>query len=98
MPKRLEKELRARIRRLHPKWSQERKDAYIYGTLRKTGWVPRHQRRTRAQPRHNSRTRVQQRGYKKCVINVLSRIKFATPTAARVAMRRAVKKCSGKRR
>jgi hypothetical protein len=86
MPKRLEKELRARIRRLHPKWSQERKDAYIYGTLRKTGWVPRHQR-------HGKRGNAS-RGYKKCVINALSRTKFATPKAARVAMSRAVKKCS----
>jgi hypothetical protein len=24
----------------HKDWSQERKDAYVYGTLRKQGWKP----------------------------------------------------------
>jgi len=40
MPEELERKLRAQVNREHPNWSEERKDAYIYGTLRKTGWVP----------------------------------------------------------
>jgi len=44
MPKELEEDLRARVNREHPNWSQKRKDAYVFGTLRKTGWVPSHQK------------------------------------------------------
>jgi len=40
MPAKLERELRAEVNRLHPNWSEERKDTYVYGTLRKTGWTP----------------------------------------------------------
>lgn len=40
MPKQLERELRAKVNRLHPDWSEERKNAYIYSILRKTGWRP----------------------------------------------------------
>jgi hypothetical protein len=40
MPAKLERELWAEVNRLHPDWSEERKNAYVYGTLRKTGWTP----------------------------------------------------------
>jgi len=40
VPAKLERELKAEVNRLHPNWSEERKNAYIYGTLRKTGWTP----------------------------------------------------------
>lgn len=40
MPEALERRLRVQVNRLHPNWSKERKDAYVYGTLRKTGWKP----------------------------------------------------------
>ena len=29
-------------------WSQARKDAYVYGTMRKAGWEPSHQKRAHA--------------------------------------------------
>ncbi len=38
MPEKLEKELRARATRMRLKG--KRKLAYIFGTLRKTGWKP----------------------------------------------------------
>jgi len=38
MPKKLEKELRAKARKKGLKG--ERADAYVFGTLRKTGWKP----------------------------------------------------------
>ena len=40
MPKKLEKELKREVEKKHPNWSEKRKDAYVYGTLRKTGWKP----------------------------------------------------------
>ena len=40
MPKQQERELWALVNRLHPNWSRERKEAYVYGTLRKRGWKP----------------------------------------------------------
>lgn len=40
MPAAMERELWAEVNRLHPNWSDERKRAYVYGTLRKTGWKP----------------------------------------------------------
>lgn len=40
MPEKLERELRREVEQKHPNWSPERKDAYVYGTLRKTGWTP----------------------------------------------------------
>jgi hypothetical protein len=40
MPEKLERELKADVERKHPGWSKKRKNAYIYGTLRNTGWVP----------------------------------------------------------
>jgi hypothetical protein len=38
MPKKLEQELKRQIAKRS--WSKKRKDAYVYGTLRKTGWKP----------------------------------------------------------
>lgn len=35
MPKALHDKLRRDVNRLHPEWSQERKDAWVYSTLRK---------------------------------------------------------------
>lgn len=43
MPKKLERELRREARKKGLK--SERADAYVYGTLRKTGWKPRRERR-----------------------------------------------------
>lgn len=45
MPKALERKLKRQVNREHPNWSEERKDAYVYGTLRKTGWKPSHQKK-----------------------------------------------------
>ncbi len=39
MPKKMEKELKAEAKKKFPN-DKERQDAYTYGTLRKTGWVP----------------------------------------------------------
>ena len=39
MPKKLERKLRAEAREKFPH-NKERQDAYVYGTLRKTGWKP----------------------------------------------------------
>ena len=38
MPKALEQKLKAQVAKKN--WSKERKAAYVYGTLRKTGWTP----------------------------------------------------------
>ena len=38
MPKKLEKKLKKEVAKKN--WSREHKDAYVYGTLRKTGWKP----------------------------------------------------------
>lgn len=45
MPKKLERQLKRQVNQDHPNWSEERKDAYVYGTLRKTGWKPSHQKK-----------------------------------------------------
>ena len=45
MPKKLEQKLKRQVEKEHPGWSEERKDKYVYGTLRKTGWVPSHQKK-----------------------------------------------------
>jgi hypothetical protein len=42
MPAKLERALKRKI--ASKNWSKERKDAYVYGTLRKTGWEPSHQK------------------------------------------------------
>ena len=39
MPKKLERKLRVQANK-HKSWSKERKNAYVYGSLRKTGWRP----------------------------------------------------------
>ena len=41
MPKELERKLKATARRKFPR-NKKRQDAYVYGTLRKTGWTPSH--------------------------------------------------------
>lgn len=38
MPKKLEQQLKKEAKKKH--LSKERTDAYVYGTLRKTGWKP----------------------------------------------------------
>lgn len=38
MPKPLERKLKRQV--AGKDWSQKRKDAYVYGTLRRTGWTP----------------------------------------------------------
>ena len=38
MPKELENKLKQQVS--NKNWSEEKKNAYIYGTLRKTGWKP----------------------------------------------------------
>lgn len=43
MPKKLEKELKKQARERGLKG--ERADAYVYGTLRKTGWKPKREKR-----------------------------------------------------
>ena len=45
MPKKLEKQLKSEVERQHPDWSQDRKDAYVYGAKRKTGWKPEDEKR-----------------------------------------------------
>ena len=39
MPKVLEQKLKREAKKKFPK-DKERQDAYVYGTLRKTGWTP----------------------------------------------------------
>ena len=39
MPKAMEAELRKEARKKFP-GNKERRDKYVYGTLRKTGWTP----------------------------------------------------------
>lgn len=39
MPKELERKLKKEAAK-HKGWSKEKKAAYVYGTLRKTGWKP----------------------------------------------------------
>ena len=38
MPKALETKLKRQV--AGKNWSEERKNAYVYGAMRKTGWVP----------------------------------------------------------
>jgi hypothetical protein len=52
MPEALEKKLKAQVAKKD--WSQERKDAYIYGTMRKTGWVPSTQKKHKKKPSNKS--------------------------------------------
>ena len=43
MPKAMERKLMMEV--AGKPWSKKRKDAYIYGTMRKMGWVPSTQKR-----------------------------------------------------
>lgn len=45
MPKKLERRLKARARKKGLKG--ERATKYVYGTLRKMGWKPKHERRSK---------------------------------------------------
>jgi len=47
MPKAFERKLKRDVNKKHPGWSKEKKDAWVYGTLRKTGWVPSTQKKPR---------------------------------------------------
>ena len=38
MPEKLKLKLKKQVSK--KKWSKKRKDAYVYGALRKTGWKP----------------------------------------------------------
>lgn len=40
MPRKLEQSLWAQVNREHPDWDERRKQAYVYGALRKQGWRP----------------------------------------------------------
>lgn len=40
MPKEMERKLKATARKRG--YSKERANAYVYGTMRKTGWAPKH--------------------------------------------------------
>ena len=40
MPKEMEEALKREVSEKHPDWSQKHKDAWVYGSLRKTGWKP----------------------------------------------------------
>jgi hypothetical protein len=46
MPKALEQKLKRKAAS-EPGWSKERENAYVYGTLRNTGWKPERERRAR---------------------------------------------------
>ena len=43
MPKEMERELKATARKKFP-GNEKRQDKYVYGTLRKTGWKPKHKK------------------------------------------------------
>jgi len=44
VPKALERKLKAKAKK-KKKLGKKKSDAYVYGTLRKTGWKPSHQRK-----------------------------------------------------
>ena len=47
MPKKLERKLKKRAREKFGSIKSKRARAYIYGTMRKTGWKPKRKRRKR---------------------------------------------------
>lgn len=47
MPKELERKLKAQAKKKFGSTTSERARKYIYGTLRKLGWVPSHQKKRR---------------------------------------------------
>jgi predicted dinucleotide-binding enzyme len=44
MPKKFEKELKKRARKMFASSDSERANAYVYGTLRKSGWKPKREK------------------------------------------------------
>lgn len=52
MPKALERKLKRQV--AGKPWSKERKAAYVYGTLRKTGWTPSHQKAYKRIKKHGT--------------------------------------------
>lgn len=52
MPEALERKLKVQARYKFP-GDKARQDAYVYGTLRRTGWVPSHQRTSKRGVRHS---------------------------------------------
>ena len=47
MPKALEKKLKKQAKKKFHSTTSKRAEAYIFGTMRKTGWTPSHQRHSR---------------------------------------------------
>ncbi|UCB57716.1 MAG: hypothetical protein JSV30_03830 [Candidatus Omnitrophota bacterium] len=47
MPEELERKLKKEAKKKFGSTTSERARKYIYGTLRKTGWVPSHQKKNR---------------------------------------------------
>lgn len=45
MPRALELKLRRQMQRKHPEWDKERKNAYIFSVLRRTGWKPQREKK-----------------------------------------------------
>ena len=45
MPKKMERALKKKARKMG--LGKERADAYVYGTMRKTGWVPSTQKKSK---------------------------------------------------
>jgi hypothetical protein len=45
MPKKMERKLKSEARKKFGTTKSKRAAAYIYGTMRKTGWKPSHQRK-----------------------------------------------------
>ena len=48
MPKKMEESLKKEANK-HKGWSKERKDRYVYGTMRKTGWKPEREKKVKAE-------------------------------------------------
>lgn len=46
MPNKLEEKLKREAKKKFPN-DKERQDAYVYGTLRKTGWAPKRKKKNR---------------------------------------------------
>lgn len=49
MPKELEEKLKRKAAKKFPH-NEERQDAYVYGTLRDTGWKPKRERGSQGEP------------------------------------------------
>jgi len=46
VPEAMERALKKEV--AHKRWSKGRKNAYIYGTMRKTGWTPSTQKKNKS--------------------------------------------------